>query len=77
METIKNNLLPRNWKKQVAETLAKKGFNLTETEVYNLAKGRVKNPTLSINVLETLNILKEDHQKKLDEIERLRKAVAI
>lgn len=70
-------MLPRNWKKQVVETLAKNGFALTESEVYNLAKGRVKNPGLQKTVLQTLKKIKDAHVAELEAIEQLKKEVAI
>lgn len=77
IEEKKAAMLPRDWKKQVAETLAKKGFALSETEVYNLAKGRVKNPGLQRTVLQTLKKIKDEHAAELAAIEQLKKEVAI
>jgi hypothetical protein len=77
MTEKKKPMLPRDWKRQVSETLAKKGFDLSEADVYNLAKGRVKNPTLQKTVLQLLKKIKEEHEAELAAIEQLKIEVAI
>ena len=76
LATKKKPSLPRNWKQQISKTLANKGITLTQNQVYDLAKGRSKDPVLQKEVLAAVKKLAKDHKKQLDHVARLQAETA-
>jgi hypothetical protein len=68
--------LPRDWKQQIAERLTNKGIQLNQHQVYNLAKGRSKDPVLQKEVLAEVKKLAKAHQKQLNHVAKLQAETA-
>lgn len=65
--------LPRNWKALVVETLAGQGIQLNEVKVYNLAKGRVKDPVAAKQVILAMRNVAEKYTAELAELQAIKK----
>jgi dsRNA-specific ribonuclease len=78
MSTVTNKrpALPRDWKRKVSERLNNKGITLTHHQVYDLAKGRSKDPVLQKAVLAEVKKVGEAHQKQLDAVAKLQAETA-
>jgi hypothetical protein len=64
-ENVNTVKMPRNWKSKVVEILAGKGITVTETRVYDLAKGRVKDPVMAKMVLREMKKVRNQHMRNL------------
>ncbi len=56
--------LPGNWAMQVSKSLADKGFTVTNRQVSDLMRGKVKDPDKVKKVLKEIKMLKSKHKRK-------------
>lgn len=64
MVGVRRKGLPKNWRQQVAETLATKGFSVSSQKIYDTARGRVKDEELAAAVQEAVKELRKEHGRK-------------
>lgn len=56
--------LPGNWAVQVSKSLSDKGFTITNRQVSDLMRGKVKDTDTVKKVLQEIKLLKSRHKRK-------------
>jgi hypothetical protein len=64
-------ILPHNWRKKVSETLEAEGVALNGQQVYDILRGRTKNPVLLKKVKKAQKKVAESHARQLQQLQAL------
>lgn len=78
MEAIEkkpNSGLRKNWRDEVVQILGRQGINITKSRVTDIKTQRIKNDPNEKIVLETILLVKKEHENKKKEKEKLLNAI--
>lgn len=68
-----NSLLPKKWRNEVAQSLARKGIVVNLQKISDARRGRLKDEKLTNKILETIHRVALNHQKNKKRNQRIRK----